>query len=151
MHFSEICAILNSKNRQKLAKCTIVEGWKNNFWIEAAPFIGAGTVYQPDTFSFHCTIPEQCGHKLTPSFLMGATFLHTRCIKEACAIRARISSAAPLQCFKHVRAAIFQLPSLSLKNSFFILDLQAISLSIILHQFCKLRLKELILERGVYI
>ena len=25
-------------------KCTIVVDWKNNFWIEAASFIGAGTV-----------------------------------------------------------------------------------------------------------
>ena len=25
-------------------KCTIVVDWQNNFWIEAASFIGAGTV-----------------------------------------------------------------------------------------------------------
>ena len=38
------CAVACNKDRQKFVKHTIVQGWKDDFQIEAASFIGAGTV-----------------------------------------------------------------------------------------------------------
>ena len=40
MSFTEFCAIAYSGHRKR----TIVEDWKNIFWLEAASFIGTGTV-----------------------------------------------------------------------------------------------------------
>ena len=44
MRFKEFCTIVYRKNRQNLTKCIIVQGKKNNFWLEAASFIAVGTV-----------------------------------------------------------------------------------------------------------
>ena len=40
------CLFLLHVHGQVLVKCTIVHGSKKFFWIEAAPFNGAGTVIQ---------------------------------------------------------------------------------------------------------
>ena len=42
---AKFCTIVYDKNIRNLARHIIVQGWKNNFWKEAASFIGAGTVF----------------------------------------------------------------------------------------------------------
>ena len=41
LNFVQLRVIIMGKILQK---CTIAQGWRNDFWIEAASFIGAGTV-----------------------------------------------------------------------------------------------------------